>query len=128
MEESFSLWMDLPDEIILIILNKLDNVEVLYSLMDVNIRLNQILHDPMFTRKLTLMQSTNLEVTLPQKLLDRFCLQILPKIRHQIQWLSLESTSMERILLAAHYPDLRQLDIFLSNDESRPYFTGKNSN
>ena len=33
---------DLPDGIIIIILNKSDNVEVLYSLINVSTRLNQI--------------------------------------------------------------------------------------
>ncbi|CAF3830124.1 unnamed protein product [Rotaria sp. Silwood1] len=42
MEHSIVQLMDLPDELIMIILNKLDNSEVLYSIMDVNTRLNQI--------------------------------------------------------------------------------------
>jgi hypothetical protein len=38
----------LPDEILLIILKELFNVEVLYSLIDVNHRLNKIAHDSIF--------------------------------------------------------------------------------
>jgi hypothetical protein len=41
---------DLPDEILMYIFKKLYNDEVLYSLMDVNQRLNRILHDRIFTR------------------------------------------------------------------------------
>jgi hypothetical protein len=83
MEHSITQLMDLPDEIIMIILKKLDNVEVFYSLMDINPRLNLILHDSIFTNKITLMTSIDLPLIQPDLLLDRFCLQ---KIHHQIQW------------------------------------------
>ena len=52
---------DLPDEIIMFILNKLDNVDVLYSLMDVNSRLDRILHDAMFTKKIASAQRISSE-------------------------------------------------------------------
>jgi hypothetical protein len=45
-------------------------------------------------------------------MLDRFCLQILPKIHHKIKWLNLESRSMERILLAKNYPNLNGLGLY----------------
>lgn len=86
MEHSITQLMDLPDEIIMIILKKLDNVEVLYSLMDINSRLNLILHDSSFTNKIILMTSIDLPLIQPDLLLDRFCSEILPKIHHQIQW------------------------------------------
>ncbi|CAF5001026.1 unnamed protein product, partial [Rotaria sp. Silwood1] len=117
MEHSIVQLMDLPDELIMIILNKLDNSEVLYSIMDVNTRLNQIVHDPTFTTKITLTKSADLTTALPDIMLDRFCLQILPKIHHNIKWLNLESSSMERILLAANYPNLHQLDIFINDQK-----------
>jgi len=41
--------LNFPDEILMIIFKKLDNIEVLYSLMNINMRLNQILSDPVFT-------------------------------------------------------------------------------
>ncbi|CAF5041222.1 unnamed protein product, partial [Rotaria sp. Silwood1] len=37
-------------------------------------------------------------------ILDRFCLQILPEIHHNIKWLDLESSSMKHVLRTAHYP------------------------
>lgn len=113
--------MDLPDEIIMFILNKLDNVDVLYSLMNVHTQLNRILHDPMLTTKIALIKPTD-------ELLDRFCLQILPQIHRRIQWLSLESTSMERVLLSAAYPNLRQLHIFITDTEPLELLTGMKSN
>jgi len=47
--------IDLPDEILMTIFKKLNNVQVLYSLFDVNERLNQILYDLDFTSHLTLL-------------------------------------------------------------------------
>lgn len=46
---------DLPDEILMIILKKLFNVQVLYSVIDVNKRLHTIVHEPIFTNCLKLM-------------------------------------------------------------------------
>jgi len=125
MEYSIARLMNLPDEIILIILNKLDNVEVLYSLTNVNTQLNRIVNDSIFTTKITLMKSTGLTSTLPDTVLNRFYLEILPEIHQKIQWLNLESASMERILLAADYPNLRQLEIFIADEEPDIHFTGK---
>ncbi|CAF4750005.1 unnamed protein product, partial [Rotaria sp. Silwood2] len=105
---------DLPDEILMIILKKLFNTEVLYSLIDVNKRLNTIVRDPIFTSHLTLMRcfSDNSNYPLPDPILDRFCLQILPSIHHKIKWVNLESSSMKRILHATNYPNLYGLGLF----------------
>ena len=127
MEQWFTLLMNLPDEIILLILNKLDNADVLYSLMNFNARLDRILHDAMFTKKIALAQTLSSEKRLDEKILNRFCFEILPNIHHQIQWLSVDALSMERIFLAADYPNLNQLDIFIVNNELPPSLTGKNS-
>ncbi|CAF3395204.1 unnamed protein product, partial [Rotaria sp. Silwood2] len=113
---------DLPDEILLMIFKKLENVEIFYSLMDINMRLNQIVSDPIFTSQITLMKRISpllLTSPLPHIIVDRFCLQILPKIHDKIKWLKLETLSMERILLAANnYSNLRQLDIFIMNTKT----------
>lgn len=128
MEKWFGLLMDLPDEIIMLICGKLNNVDVLYSLLDVNARLDRILHDGMFTKKIALAQTFSSKKEIDEKLLDRFCLEILPKIHHQIQQLSVDSLTMERIFLAVDYPNLHQLDIFMINNELHPDLTGKTSN
>ncbi|CAF3778047.1 unnamed protein product [Adineta steineri] len=105
---------DLPDEILMNILKKLFNTEVLYSLIDVNKRLNTIVRDPIFTNDLTLMRclSNNRNYPLPDPILDRFCLQILPSIRFKIKWLNLESSSMKRILNVTNYPNLYGLGLY----------------
>ncbi|CAF1541597.1 unnamed protein product [Rotaria sordida] len=124
MENAFIQLFDLPDEILIIIFKKLNNVELLYSLMDVNKRLNQILHDPIFTDRLSLVKVTSngLAYPLVDAVLDRFCLQIVPKIHNKIKWLSLESLSMERILLATDYPNLCGLGLYNMNEKTAMRF------
>ncbi len=101
------------DEILLIILKNLDNDQVLYSLMGVNQRLNTFVHDSLFTNHLTLINRsvTNFVSPLSERVLHRFSSQILPEIHHQIQWLNIESSSMERILSFV-YPNLNGLGLY----------------
>jgi hypothetical protein len=118
----------LPDEILIYILKKLSNVEVLYSLIDVNKRLHAIVHDPIFTNCLTLMRcvSDDSVDSLPDPILDRFCLQILPEIHHQIKWLDLEPSSMKRIFLATNYPILYGLGLYdIDIETALSHFIGK---
>jgi hypothetical protein len=114
MEYSFVQLNDLPEEVLLIIFMKLDSAELLYSLIDVNQRLNRILHDSVFTSHLTLMTrlSNNSIIPFSDSMLHRFCVQILPQIHYKIKWLELESSSMERILLSTSYPNLYRLDLY----------------
>jgi hypothetical protein len=65
---------DLPDEVLMIILKKLDNDQVLYSLMGINKRLNTFVHDSIFTSHLTLMErSVNDSISpLSERILRRF--------------------------------------------------------
>ncbi|CAF1213438.1 unnamed protein product [Rotaria sordida] len=122
MEYSSIQLNDLPDEILMIVFKKLDNVALLYSLIDVNMRLNNIVKNSIFTNCLTLLRfvpshlivlrslSTYFIYPLDNSTVDRFCLHILPKINEKIQWFDLESLSMERILLVTNYPNLCGLD------------------
>jgi len=105
---------DIPDEMLLLILNKLTNIEVLYSLIGVNIRLDKIANDPLFTEHLSFMtrSSNGIINSLDNAMLNRFCSEILPRIHCKIKWLTLEPLCMERILLAADYPNLRVLSLF----------------
>jgi hypothetical protein len=48
-------------------------------------------------------------LSIADSILDRFCTSILPKIDYNIKSLILESESLERILLAADYPNLTEL-------------------
>ncbi|CAF1432737.1 unnamed protein product [Rotaria sordida] len=120
---------DLSDKILIYILKKLSNIDVLYSLFGVNKRLNKIVCNSIFTNHLTLLKSSlnYCVLSLSDRILDRFCVQILPEIHNKIKWLDLEPFSMERILLAVNYPNLygfglyniqEEKAIYLFNDES----------
>ena len=111
----------------MIILKKLDNIEVLYSLIDVNKRFDTILHDPIFTSRLQLMCFwEDIIYPLPDEVINRFCLEILPKIGHEIKWLNVESSSMASILLSTMYSSLNGLSLYnLESETARFLFTGK---
>jgi hypothetical protein len=114
MEDSCGQLDDLPDEIVLFIFKELDNLEVLYSLMNINRRLNQIAHDSIFTSRLSLLRHwpDHSISSLTNSMLDRFCSKILPSIHNKIKWINLESSSMKRILLATNYPNLYGLGLY----------------
>ncbi len=119
---------DLPDEILLIILKKLNNISLLYSLMGINARLDKILHDYIFTNTLTLIEDVSCYRTysLSKLVIDRFCLHILPRIEHKIKRFNLQASSMERVLLSGNYSNLSKLGIYnITKEDALHYFTGK---
>lgn len=121
--------LDLPNEILLLILRRLGNIDVLYSLVNSgNQRLDTLAQDPVFTDNLnfTSISSNDDICPISDSTLNRFCFDILPRIQQCVKSLILESSSMDRILFAANYPNLTQLKLFNFNQEvfSR-YFTGK---
>ncbi|CAF0789333.1 unnamed protein product [Adineta steineri] len=112
---------DLPDEILMYIFKKLYNDQVLYSLMDVNQRLNRIVHDTNFIRHLCLLEYCPIHDStspLPDSITDRFCSKILPEIGHQIKTLFLSRTSIERVLRATNYPNLNNLGLCDAHPEA----------
>jgi len=115
--------LDLPNEILLIILNKLDNIDVLYSLFGINNeRLDSLVKDDVFTNILNFVRISSIT----DMKLDRFCTSILPQIHYSIKKLILDTTSMKNILLVCNYPNLTSLELFNFGEEivSR-YFMGK---
>ena len=114
MENSNVQLMELPDELLLMIFKYLENTEMLYSLMGVNVRLNEMISDPIFTKCLTLMRlsmDTMICSLVPRKL-DRFCSEILPRVDKQVKWINVDAFSMERVLLAGKYSNLFGLGIY----------------
>ncbi|CAF1532490.1 unnamed protein product, partial [Rotaria sordida] len=55
--------LDLPDEILFAIFNKLNMIDVFYSLVDVNKRFNRLILDPFYIH--------NLDLTVKHSLLQR---------------------------------------------------------
>ena len=121
--------LDLPVEILLEILKKLSNMDVLYSLLDVgHQRLNMLVQEETFTNTLNFVLTTLTDdiLSISDPILDRFCMNILPRIHYNVKSLIVNSLSMERILLAGDYPNLCQIKIFNFNVKIAPrYFTGK---
>ncbi|CAF2748567.1 unnamed protein product [Rotaria sp. Silwood2] len=111
--------LDLPNEILFIILKKLENVDVLYSLLGINNqRLEIIAQEQIFTNILNFVsksQSTDEISSISSTILDRFCISILPRIHKNIKSLIIESVSMEEILRVGNYPNLTKLKIFNFN-------------
>ncbi|CAF4567501.1 unnamed protein product [Rotaria sp. Silwood2] len=130
MEHSMIQLDDLPDEILMMIFKNMCQVDVLYSLIDANQRLNTIVHDSIFTDHLILLEhlSDGFICSLTDSILDHFCSQILPKINHKIKRLDLESSSMERILSATNYPSLHELSLYNINlNTFAQYFIEENA-
>ncbi|CAF1232734.1 unnamed protein product [Adineta steineri] len=100
--------LDLRDEILLILLKKLGSVDALYSLLNVNKRLDQMARSIDNTNSLNFSNilSNDQFSSMNNVQLDGFCNQILPQIHHNIAALTLDIFSMERILLACKYPNL----------------------
>jgi hypothetical protein len=122
--------LDLPNEILFFILKKLNNIDVLYSLLDIdNQRLDIIAQDQIFTNILnfvSISQSTNEISSISDSILDRFCDYILPRVHDNIKSLTVESVSMECILRARNYPNLTELKLYNFNKATvSRYFMGK---
>jgi hypothetical protein len=113
--------LDLPDEILLIILNKLNNIDVLYSLLDINNeRLNLLVQENTFTNILKFVSIND------NSLIDRFCIDILPRIHRNVKCFIFDPVFMERILLATDYPNLSELEIYHFQEEiALNYFKSK---
>ncbi|CAF2263264.1 unnamed protein product, partial [Rotaria magnacalcarata] len=94
--------LDLPDDIVLTILKKLDKMFALYSLIDIGIeRLDLLAQDITFTDTLNFLSTeTDNICSLNDSIIDRFCSDILPRIQCTVQYLIFESIITERILLA----------------------------
>jgi hypothetical protein len=117
---------DLPDEILMIIYQKLNNFDVLYSLKSINQRIDRIVHDSIFTSRLSFVKWSKcnfIDLLHCDTILNRYCLQILPDIHDKIKWLDLEASSMKHILGATDYPNLNSLGLYNIDEESIRYLS-----
>jgi len=122
-------FLDLPDEILLIILKKLNNIDVLYSLLNINNeRLSILAQEKIFSNILNFVSIDNIS-SIDCFKIERFCIDILPKIHDNVKFLILKPVLMEPILLATDYPNLRKLKLFNFDQETvLQYFTSKCNN
>ncbi|CAF4123957.1 unnamed protein product [Rotaria sordida] len=94
--------LDLPNEILLMILKKLDNFDVLYSLVGVNKKLDNLACNINFTRTVDLMKvpSNRKDDWTTCVLLDRVFMRILPQIHDDVECLTVDGCFWQRVLLA----------------------------
>ena len=126
MSQSNVALLDLPDEILLIILKKLHNLDVLYSVLGVgNRRLDTIVQGNDFTSSLNFVKTTIAEdiASSDYTKLERFCRDIMPEICHNVKSLILDSESNVEIIMAADYPNLTELTLFdIKNEMALEFF------
>ncbi|CAF1414639.1 unnamed protein product [Rotaria sordida] len=105
--------LDLCDEMLLSIFNKLNNIDVLYSLIDVDKKLDRLARDITFTQSIDLVTISSNEHNFLRNnsILDRFCVDILPRIQHTIECLALDSLSIDRVLHIGNYSKLHKLTL-----------------
>lgn len=127
MEHSRLKLEDLPDEILIIIFQELENCDVHYSFTGLNKRFDRILNERIFTRNFILIKSTHsLSFKFPDIVIDRYCFEILPKINNKIEQLYIPSSFMKRILLGTDYPNLHSLGLYdFSRETDSQVFDGK---
>jgi hypothetical protein len=123
--------LDLLDEILFIILNKLKMVDVFYSFVDVNRRFHRLILDSVYIHHLDMTTVMNINSMYDQsssidtEVLSRICEKVLPQIHHQVHKLTVEQDSMKRILLADNYRQLYSLSLINFHEEIlHQYLTG----
>ncbi|CAF1179117.1 unnamed protein product [Rotaria sordida] len=97
-------------------------VDILYSLVDVTQRFDQLILDPFYIHNLdmtSMMMKSYYDriYSIENKVLDRICKNILPRIHHQINELIVEQNSIERILHTINYPQLYSLSLIDFTEE-----------
>ena len=128
MDQSVVTLLGLPNELLLRIFKNLSNIDVLYSLFEVDHhQLHTIVLDKTFTESLNFVNTINGDLwPIGNFILDRLCTNILPKIGCKITSLTLHAKSMEAILLADDYPNLIELKLFCVTDKiASRYLTGR---
>ncbi|CAF3900127.1 unnamed protein product [Rotaria sordida] len=116
--------LDLPNEILLIICNKLNNVDVLYSLVDITQRFDQLVLDSFYIRNLNMTSLTMKSFydriySIDNQVLERIYKNISPRIHHQINEHIVEQYSMERVLHTINYPQLYSLTLMDFSEEKK---------
>ena len=103
--------LDLPDELSLIIFNKLPMTEMFYSLVNVNQRFDRLVLDPCYIHHLDLTIQTflNDNSAANNEFFDRIRTKILPRIHHKITKLTVGLLSMPCIFDTVDFATLTTL-------------------
>jgi len=98
--------------------------------VDVNERFDELVLDLLHIRNLdtaSMIIKSNVDRTFStnNRVLDRICEKILPRIHHQVNEFIVEQYSMKRILLTVNYPELYLLSLVNFQEEVPfQYLTG----
>ena len=88
-------------------------IDVLYSLVDVNQRFNQLVFNPAYMDILdiTCLKEGLFPDRIDSYVLKRVCRNVLPRINHQVNELIIDQHSIECVLHTTDYPQLRCLSL-----------------
>ncbi|CAF1277710.1 unnamed protein product [Rotaria sordida] len=108
--------LNLPDELLLIIFNKLNTIDTFYSLVNVNKRFDRLVLNSLHIRNL---DTTRMVIksyydrtfSIDNNVLSKICEKILPRIHHQLNELIVEQNSLKNILFTVNYPQLDSLSL-----------------
>jgi hypothetical protein len=126
--DSLACWplnlLDLPNEVLLLIIKQLPMVDVLYSFLGVTHRLGQLLLSSVYTRTLNL---TCLKVdTLAKRIystdghaMETIYREVLPRFHQHGAHLIVDQSALERVFHVGDYPELHSLS---SRDMDEAYF------
>ncbi|CAF1364261.1 unnamed protein product [Rotaria sordida] len=112
--------LDLPDEILLIILNELDMVDVFYSFVNLNKRFDRLALDPFYVQHLDLRSKTlkNHNSAVDNPVFNQIYINILPQIHHNVNKLTVESLFMKFIFEAVDFSQLHSLSLVNCQSET----------
>ena len=113
--------LDLPDEILLIIIKQLIMADILYSLVNVTERLDQLVLNPSYIRILdmTCMKIHSYDIYLiDDHVCERICQNVLSRINDQVTELIMDQSSIERVLHTIDYPQLHSLALIHIDETS----------
>ncbi|CAF3221190.1 unnamed protein product [Rotaria sp. Silwood2] len=105
--------LNLPDEILHAIFNKLNIVDIVYSLVNVNQRFDLLTLDPFYIHHLDFVikrddvHNSSVDI----QIIDRICEKILPRINEKVNKLTVDQFSMEGIISTIDYPQLHSLSL-----------------
>jgi len=105
--------LDLCDEMLITILNKLNNIDVLYSMIEVNQKFDRLARDINFIQSLdfTTISSYEDDHSKINLMLNRLCSHIIPQIQDNIQCLTVDPWSMDSVLSIGNYSKLHKLKL-----------------
>jgi hypothetical protein len=88
-------------------------VSTVQCLIGVNGKLDRLAQDITFTQSVSLVATPANEYndSRNKPILDRFCVDVIPRIQHNIECLTLDSLSIDRILCIGNYSKLHKLTL-----------------